>query len=354
MLTYTCNLWLLNWRSVQQILKYCQSQSQSYITTDGQSASLSWCQPPIWDPRPIFLLHSLIISGQLRVCWYGAPSLTRGRACSFQLLLGLASGVFLGRESRRTNDHILLSRYRDSPSTEDHWNAAKIKIKLYCDRRSVGQFVLVSGPLVVPMTRFYISLSDSPFFLLHVGRSLWWEDGSVICSAMTQVQVKLYCDRRSIGQFVLLSGPLCGPWPDFNFHSSTITFFLLHVGRSHPYPPWTGWSSPKSKSKVKVTLVQGEICNVTIGKAAWEACSGTWNLGTNSSLALVPRKTTENLDRVGRSQDLPDANWLLAISPASSPNTIPYLCCFFLFYFFSFLFSFIFSPQVFLQLFLCA
>jgi hypothetical protein len=33
----------------------------------------------------------------------------------------------------------------------------------------------------------------------------------------------------------------------------------------------------------------------------------TLNLGTNSAFALRPRKTTENLDRVGRSQDLPDA-----------------------------------------------
>jgi hypothetical protein len=29
-----------------------------------------------------------------------------------------------------------------------------------------------------------------------------------------------------------------------------------------------------------------------------EACSATWNLGTNSAFALEPRKTTENLDRV--------------------------------------------------------
>jgi hypothetical protein len=31
-----------------------QSQSQRYITTDGQSASLSWCQAPIWDLRSDF------------------------------------------------------------------------------------------------------------------------------------------------------------------------------------------------------------------------------------------------------------------------------------------------------------
>jgi hypothetical protein len=31
-----------------------RSQSQSYVTTDGQSASLSWCQAPIWGLRPDF------------------------------------------------------------------------------------------------------------------------------------------------------------------------------------------------------------------------------------------------------------------------------------------------------------
>jgi hypothetical protein len=60
--------------------------------------------------------------------------------------------------------------------------------------------------------------------------------------------------------------------------------------------------------KVKVTLVHGEIFNVTIGRAAWEACSATWNLGTNSAFALGSKKTTGNLDRVGWSQELPVAN----------------------------------------------
>jgi hypothetical protein len=40
--------------------------------------------------------------------------------------------------------------------------------------------------------------------------------------------------------------------------------------------------------KVKVTSVQGEIFNVTIGRAAWEASSAMWNLGTNSAFALGP------------------------------------------------------------------
>jgi hypothetical protein len=48
--------------------------------------------------------------------------------------------------------------------------------------------------------------------------------------------------------------------------------------------------------------VLGRNFDVNIGRAAWEACSATWNLGTNTTFALGPRKTTENLDRFGRSQ----------------------------------------------------
>jgi hypothetical protein len=52
---------------------------------------------------------------QLRVCWCGVSSLTRGRVCHLQFLLVLASAVIFGSESRRTRDHILLSPVRDFP-----------------------------------------------------------------------------------------------------------------------------------------------------------------------------------------------------------------------------------------------
>jgi hypothetical protein len=61
---------------------------------------------------------------------------------------------------------------------------------------------------------------------------------------------------------------------------------------------------------------------VTIGSGACEACSATWDLATNSTFALAPTKTTENPDRVGLSQELPDANWLLASSPALITRTL--------------------------------
>jgi hypothetical protein len=45
---------------------------------------------------------------QLRLCYFVAPSLTRGRVCNLlvQLLLGLTRAVTLGSKSRRTHGHI--------------------------------------------------------------------------------------------------------------------------------------------------------------------------------------------------------------------------------------------------------
>jgi hypothetical protein len=73
--------------------------------TDGQSASLSWCQAPIWN---IFSVWRLWVS------WCGAPFLTRGWACNLlvQLLLGLAWAVTFVSKSCRTHDHILRSHLR--------------------------------------------------------------------------------------------------------------------------------------------------------------------------------------------------------------------------------------------------
>jgi hypothetical protein len=66
----------------------------------------------------------------------------------------------------------------------------------------------------------------------------------------------------------------------------------------------------------------------------------TWNWGTNSEFALGPRKTMENLDRVGRSQDLPGADWFLVSSPALNTRALilVFICAVYLI--FSFFFSF--------------
>jgi hypothetical protein len=128
------------------------SRSQSYVTTDGQSASLSWYKVPVWglrsdlyfcqtvagllmwgqsrshtaiDGQPISKSWCRTPSGahdqifttlwQLRSCFCWALSLTRGQVCLLYILLALASIVFLGSESFLTRDHILLSQILDFP-----------------------------------------------------------------------------------------------------------------------------------------------------------------------------------------------------------------------------------------------
>jgi hypothetical protein len=77
-----------------------QSQNQSHIATDGQSVSNSWCRAPSGAHYQMF-----ITVWQLQSCFYGAPSLTRGRVSLLYMLLALSSAVFLGSESLGTRDH---------------------------------------------------------------------------------------------------------------------------------------------------------------------------------------------------------------------------------------------------------
>jgi hypothetical protein len=86
------------------------SQNQSHIATDGQSVSKSWCRAPSGAHDQIF-----VTVWQLRTCSCGVPSLTRGHVCHLYMLLTLSSTVFLGSETLRTRDHILLSQIWDFP-----------------------------------------------------------------------------------------------------------------------------------------------------------------------------------------------------------------------------------------------
>jgi hypothetical protein len=85
------------------------TESESYVTTDGQSASLSWNKSPIWGLRPDFY-YCQTVAGLLM--W---GSLTRRRVCRLQLLLDLASAVSVESEYRRSRDHMLLTQIWDHP-----------------------------------------------------------------------------------------------------------------------------------------------------------------------------------------------------------------------------------------------
>jgi hypothetical protein len=57
----------------------------SYIPTDSQSASLSWCQAPILEPRQIFPSSLFNYFEKVTDLMMWDASLTRSRVCSFQL-----------------------------------------------------------------------------------------------------------------------------------------------------------------------------------------------------------------------------------------------------------------------------
>jgi hypothetical protein len=86
------------------------SQSKSYVTTDGQLPSLSWCQAPIWGLRLDFYYCQTVADFLV----WGA--LSDERTGLLQLLVTLASALIIGFESRGTRDHIFLSQIRDSPN----------------------------------------------------------------------------------------------------------------------------------------------------------------------------------------------------------------------------------------------
>jgi hypothetical protein len=93
----------------QQTIELNRTQTELSIEVkDGQSVSKSWCLAPSGAHDQIFITVS-----QLRPCFCGAPSLTRGRVCLFYMLLALASTVILGSETLETGDHILLSQIWD-------------------------------------------------------------------------------------------------------------------------------------------------------------------------------------------------------------------------------------------------
>jgi hypothetical protein len=86
---------------------------KSVILRPTVSASLSWCQAPIWDPRPIFPFLSFCTDNSRFFCC-SAPSLTRRWICNLlvQFFLGLARAATLGSGSHRTHGHILLPQLR--------------------------------------------------------------------------------------------------------------------------------------------------------------------------------------------------------------------------------------------------
>jgi hypothetical protein len=124
----------------QKIQSFCFSKdsSQSLSLMLRPTVSLPVC---LGTKHPLGAYDQiLIIVWQLRVCWFGPPSLTRGRVCRLQLLLVLASAFIFGSEFRRTRGHILLSRlnfesYSPVALSKDCIFTILYNLVLYCHMR---------------------------------------------------------------------------------------------------------------------------------------------------------------------------------------------------------------------------
>jgi hypothetical protein len=82
-------LWLNEWLTAT-------SQSQSYVTTDGQTVCLAWCQASIWGPRPdLYYCQKVTVV----LMWGALPD--KRMSLSFRNAAGLRQGShFLVRVSR--------------------------------------------------------------------------------------------------------------------------------------------------------------------------------------------------------------------------------------------------------------
>jgi hypothetical protein len=90
--------------------RYSTYGSESYIPTDGESASLFGDKAPIWGLRPDFYYCQTFADFLM----LGAVSDER-TGLSFIIAAGFASTVIFGSESHGNCDHILLSQIRDFP-----------------------------------------------------------------------------------------------------------------------------------------------------------------------------------------------------------------------------------------------
>jgi hypothetical protein len=143
------------------------SRVESYVTTYGQSASLSWNKAPNWGLRPDFYYCRTVAS----MFMWGALS---DEGLSFTIAVFLTSAVTLRSVSCGTRDHIILSqiwnfpfcrlirlvglRWRYSTQLPHGINSLSESESLDDRRFTAKEFVLVPSPLRLTARIFFFSM----------------------------------------------------------------------------------------------------------------------------------------------------------------------------------------------------
>jgi hypothetical protein len=123
--------------------------------SDGQPASLSWYQAPIWDHD-----RTPITVRKLRVCWCGALCLTRERVCSLQFCWASPALSFFWSESRRTHLNNAISFWVCCKLAVDIPSGCRI---LQLSRHNIKQFTLMHWELHNLLRFCYVVLFTTLF-----------------------------------------------------------------------------------------------------------------------------------------------------------------------------------------------
>jgi hypothetical protein len=116
--------------------------SNSKLLYDWRLVSMSWYRAPLWDLRPDITSCRNVAVWNLRCCFCGAPSLTRGRLCNLQCNHSMV------RVAQNPQPYFTVSS--ETPPT---WKS-KSKSKSRYKWRSVSLYVKVSrSPRL--LTRYY-------------------------------------------------------------------------------------------------------------------------------------------------------------------------------------------------------
>jgi hypothetical protein len=140
--------------------------------TNGQSASSSWCRAPFWYQGHILMFLCLAISFFLLPIGHPLCQDNGSVVCS---------AITQWSEPHRTHRHVLLSHLR---------------------------FPQPGGPgphIYIPQEQGYPVIPPGigfPFCCVLRLAGLWWRDSNPL---LHKFKFKLYCDRGSVGQFVLVS-----------------------------------------------------------------------------------------------------------------------------------------------------